>query len=53
MLTEVYAVFFEHDKDIKRKKFPEFKKDVIPFYMDKLEEIAKENMGHLALGRVN
>lgn len=53
VLTDVYAVFFEHDTEIKQKKFPEFNKNVIPFYMDKLEEIAKQNMGYLALGRVN
>lgn len=37
---------------LKQKKLADVKKDVVPFYLDKLDAIAKENNGHLALGRV-
>lgn len=35
---------------LKQKKLADVKKDVVPFYLEKLEAAAKD--GHLALGRV-
>lgn len=50
--TELGSVHWEQDEAVKQKKSLELKKDVIPFYLDKLDAIAKENNGFLALGRV-
>lgn len=49
---EIAVVFYETDEDVKAKKLDSIKKDVIPFYLEKLEAIAKENNGYLALGKV-
>lgn len=37
---------------MKQKKLAELEKDILPFYLTKLDAIAKENKGHLALGRL-
>lgn len=52
MFAEVAGAHFEADEDVKIKKMEHNKKEVIPFYLDKLDELAKENNGYLALGRV-
>lgn len=49
---EIADVEFERDASIKQKKFAHLTKEVIPFYMEKLNAIAKENNGYMALGRV-
>lgn len=43
---------FEKDEGSKQRKLAELKKDIIPFNLDKLDALAKENNGYLALGRV-
>lgn len=48
---EIAAVFYEPDDDVKEKKLVTLNNEVIPFYLEKLEMIAKENGGHLALGK--
>lgn len=50
--VELGNVHWESDEAIKQKKSAELKKDVIPFYLDKFDAMAKENNGYLALGRV-
>lgn len=45
-------VHWEQDEAVKQKKMIDLKKDVIPLYLEKLDAIAKENNGYLALGRV-
>lgn len=52
VFIELSTAFRESDEAVKEKKFEELKKDTIPFYMEKLDAIAAENNGHLALGRV-
>lgn len=37
----------------KQKKMPEIQRTVIPFYLEMLDAIAKENNGYLAFGRVS
>lgn len=43
---------YEKDETIKAKKLAEVKSETIPFYLGKFEGFAKENNGHLALGKV-
>lgn len=50
--VEIGNAFWESDEVLKKKKLADVKKDIVPFYLDKLDAAAKENNGHLALGRV-
>lgn len=50
--SEVGTAHYEADEAAKAKKMEDVKKETIPFYLDKLDAIAKENNGFLALGRV-
>lgn len=45
-------VSYEPDDDVKEKKLVTLNSEVIPFYLEKLEDIARDNGGHLALGKV-
>jgi glutathione S-transferase len=49
---KVAAVHHETDEKAKQKKFDDLKKETLPFYLDKFDAAAKENNGHLALGRL-
>lgn len=49
---EIAVVSYEPDDDVKEKKNITLTTEVIPFYLEKLDSIAAENGGHLALGRV-
>lgn len=49
---EIAVVSYEPDDDVKEKKNITLTTEVIPFYLEKLDAIAAENFGHLALGRV-
>lgn len=49
---EIAVVSYEPDDDVKEKKLVTLNSEVIPFYLEKLEDIARDNNGHLALGRV-
>lgn len=49
---EIAVVSYEPDDDVKAKKQITLTTEVIPFYLEKLEAIVKENNGHLALSRV-
>lgn len=42
-------VTYEEDKEVQAKKREPLHSKTIPFYLGKLEEIAKNNNGHLAL----
>lgn len=44
--------YYEKDERIRKRNHEQIKKDVIPFYLEKLDNIAEENDGYLALGRV-
>lgn len=50
---EIAVVSYEPDDEVKEKKNITLTTEVIPFYLEKLDAIAQENNGHLALGRVN
>lgn len=50
--VEMAVAQYEPDDGVKETKFANLKKDVIPYYLEKLESIAMENNGYLALGRV-
>lgn len=50
--AEIAVVSYEPDDDVKEKKLVTLNNEVIPFYLEKLEMIAKENSGHLALGKL-
>lgn len=43
---------YEEDEAIKAKKMVTLKAEIIPFYLDKLEAIVKENNGHFALSKL-
>lgn len=53
LLSEIGAVSHESDQDLQAKKRETLEKEHFPFYLSKLEEIAKENNGHLAAGKVS
>lgn len=44
--------FYEKDENVKKEKFKVFLEDNVPYFFKKLEDIAKANNGHLALGKV-
>lgn len=48
----IASVFYEQDEAVKESKQKPLNEEIIPFYLGKLEEIAKENDGHLALKRI-
>lgn len=50
--AEIATAFWESDEALKQKKLADVKRDVVPFYLEKLDAAAKENNGHLALGHV-
>lgn len=43
---------WEKDEKLKEKKMKLIKEETLPFYLEKLEKIAKDNDGHLALKRL-
>lgn len=49
---EIAVVSYEPDDEVKEKKNVTLTTEVIPFYLEKLDAIAQENGGHLALGKV-
>jgi glutathione S-transferase len=52
-VLEIAVVSYEPDDEVKQKKLQTLNNEVIPFYLEKLEDIAKENGGYLSIGRVN
>ncbi|XP_045522909.1 glutathione S-transferase 2-like isoform X2 [Pieris brassicae] len=46
------TVQYEADAELKAKKHAEFSKDVYPALLEKLDEIIKENNGHIAAGKL-
>lgn len=51
-LTEIAIVSYEPDDAVKEKKMITLTQEVIPFYLTKMNVVAKENGGHLVLNRV-
>ena len=51
LLVEIAIVAYEPDDMVKEKKMVTLNNEVIPFYLTKLNVIAKENNGHLVLGK--
>lgn len=49
---EIAVVSYEPDDEVKEKKQITLTTEVIPFYLEKLEAIVKENNGYLALSKV-
>lgn len=49
---EIAVVSYEADEQVQAKKREPLEAEIIPFYLEKLDSIAKENNGHLALGKV-
>lgn len=50
---EIAIVSYEPDDRVKEKKMITLTQEVIPFYLTKMNVIAKENDGHLVLNRVS
>lgn len=49
---EIAIVSYEPDDAVKEKKMITLTQEVIPFYLTKMNVVAKENGGHLVLNRV-
>lgn len=49
---EIGAVHFEADEAAKQKKKETLLGETVPFYLSKLEELASENKGHLAVSKL-
>jgi len=49
---KIAVVSYEPDDEVKEKKNITLTTEVIPFYLEKLDAIAQDNGGHLALGRL-
>lgn len=52
-VQELFDMFIEQDQSVKDKKRDFLKTHVIPFFMEKLDETAQKNNGHLALSMVH
>ena len=49
---KIAVVSYEPEDEIKEKKMITLVNEVIPFYLEKLETIVKDNNGHFALGKL-
>jgi len=49
---KIAVVSYEPDDSVKQTKLVTLNNEVIPFYLEKLDDIAKDNNGHLALGKL-
>ncbi|XP_054740400.1 glutathione S-transferase S1 [Anastrepha obliqua] len=49
---KIAVVSYEPEDDIKEKKLVTLNTEVIPFYLEKLEQTVKDNEGHFALGKL-
>jgi prostaglandin-H2 D-isomerase / glutathione transferase len=49
---EIGVVSYEKDEKIQAEKRKLLNSETLPFYLSKLDEIAKNNNGHLALNRL-
>lgn len=50
-LTEIATVHYEKDPKVQDTKRQQLNDETIPFYLKKLEEVARTNNGHMALNR--
>uniref|UniRef100_A0A182FM24 glutathione transferase n=2 Tax=Anopheles albimanus TaxID=7167 RepID=A0A182FM24_ANOAL len=50
---KIAVVSYEPDDDIKEKKLVTLNNEVIPFYLEKLDDIARENGGYLANSKLS
>lgn len=50
--SEIAALSYEPKDDVTSKKMGTLTSEVIPFYLEKLEDIARDNNGFLANGKV-
>lgn len=50
---EIGAVHFEADEAAKQKKKETLINETVPFYLNKLEELARDNKGHLAVSKLS
>ncbi|XP_058456414.1 glutathione S-transferase [Malaya genurostris] len=49
---KIAVVSYEPDDEVKEKKLVTLNSEVIPFYLEKLDDIARENNGYLALSKL-
>jgi prostaglandin-H2 D-isomerase / glutathione transferase len=50
--AEIAVVSYEADEEVQAKKREPLEAEILPFYLEKLDSLAKENNGHFALGKV-
>jgi len=50
--VKIAAVHYETDEQVKEKKAVTLNKETIPFYLEKLDALARVNLGYLALQRL-
>lgn len=50
---EIGAFYYETDDSVKAKRKETLDKETLPYYLERLDTIAKTNGGHLAVGKVS
>ena len=53
LLSEMSKAKYEPDPDLKEKKLATFKEEIAPYYLQKIDEIVKDNNGFVANGKVS
>lgn len=43
---------YEADEEVQKKKREALEAEIIPFYLEKLDSLSKDNNGYFALGKV-
>lgn len=51
-IVEIALYHYEQDEAIKESRKEPLLKETLPYYLQRLDAIAKDNNGHLAVGRV-
>lgn len=51
--TEIAVVSYEADEAVQAAKRGPLESETLPFYLEKLDSLAKENNGYFALGKVS
>lgn len=51
--THVVDLFFEKEKEVKKKKLLVMQNETVPFYLERFDKIIKENGGYFALDKLS
>lgn len=53
LFLEIASAQYDQNEVSKAEKFALLAKEIIPFYLEKLDAIVKQNNGYFALGKVS